>query len=51
MIDYLQLIRGGERRTESRQQEVSEISRMLKDLARTLNVPVLALSQLSRKRG
>ena len=49
VIDYLQLIRGGERRTESRQQEVSEISRMLKDLARTLNVPVLALSQLSRK--
>ena len=34
---------------ESRQQEVSEISRMLKDLARTLNVPVVALSQLSRK--
>ncbi len=49
VIDYLQLIRGGERRAESRQQEVSEISRMLKDLARTLNVPVLALSQLSRK--
>lgn len=49
IIDYLQLIRGGERRVESRQQEVSEISRMLKDLARTLNVPVLALSQLSRK--
>ncbi|MBR2082531.1 MAG: replicative DNA helicase [Elusimicrobiaceae bacterium] len=49
VIDYLQLIRGGERRVESRQQEVSEISRMLKDLARTLDVPVLALSQLSRK--
>ncbi|MBP5429893.1 MAG: replicative DNA helicase [Elusimicrobiaceae bacterium] len=49
VIDYLQLIRGGERRSESRQQEVSEISRMLKDLARTLDVPVLALSQLSRK--
>ena len=49
VIDYLQLIRGGERRTESRQQEVSEISRLLKDLARTLDVPVLALSQLSRK--
>lgn len=49
VIDYLQLIRGGERRSESRQQEVSEISRMLKDLARTLNVPVMALSQLSRK--
>ena len=49
VIDYLQLIRGGERRVESRHQEVSEISRMIKDLARTLNVPVLALSQLSRK--
>lgn len=49
IIDYLQLIRGGERRVESRQQEVSEISRLLKDLARTLNVPVMALSQLSRK--
>lgn len=49
VIDYLQLIRCGERRMENRQQEVSEISRMLKDLARTLNVPVVALSQLSRK--
>lgn len=49
VIDYLQLIRGGARRSESRQQEVSEISRLLKDLARTLDVPVLALSQLSRK--
>ena len=49
VIDYLQLVRGSDRRAENRQQEVSEISRMLKDLARTLNVPVLALSQLSRK--
>lgn len=48
IIDYLQLIRTTGR-TESRQQEVSEISRMLKELARTLNVPVVALSQLSRK--
>ena len=48
IIDYLQLIRSSGR-SESRQQEVSEISRMLKELARTLNVPVLALSQLSRK--
>ncbi len=48
IIDYLQLIRSSGR-TESRQQEVSEISRMLKELARTLNVPVVALSQLSRK--
>ncbi len=48
IIDYLQLIRSSGR-SESRQQEVSEISRMLKELARNLNVPVLALSQLSRK--
>ncbi len=48
IIDYLQLIRSSGRQ-ESRQQEVSEISRMLKELARNLNVPVLALSQLSRK--
>ena len=48
IIDYLQLIRSSGR-TESRQQEVSEISRMLKELARNLDVPVLALSQLSRK--
>ncbi len=48
IIDYLQLIRSSGR-SESRQQEVSEISRMLKELARNLEVPVLALSQLSRK--
>ena len=48
IIDYLQLIRGTGR-IESRQQEVSEISRLLKDLARTLKVPVLALSQLNRR--
>lgn len=47
MIDYLQLMSGGGR-TESRQQEISEISRSLKALARELNVPVVALSQLSR---
>lgn len=47
IIDYLQLMSGG-RRTESRQQEISEISRSLKGLARELNVPVIALSQLSR---
>ena len=47
IIDYLQLMTGN-RKSESRQQEVSEISRSLKSLARELNVPVLALSQLSR---
>ncbi|MCM1027578.1 MAG: replicative DNA helicase [Roseburia sp.] len=47
MIDYLQLMSGGGR-AESRQQEISEISRSLKALARELNVPVIALSQLSR---
>ena len=47
IIDYLQLIRGRDR-SESRQQEISEISRSLKGLAKELKVPVLALSQLSR---
>lgn len=47
MIDYLQLM-SGSGRTESRQQEISDISRSLKALARELNVPVVALSQLSR---
>ncbi len=47
IIDYLQLMTAG-KATESRQNEVSEISRSLKALARELNVPVLALSQLSR---
>lgn len=49
IIDYLQLMSGsGGRSSESRQQEVSEISRALKGVARELGVPVLALSQLSR---
>lgn len=47
MIDYLQLMTGS-RRAESRQQEISEISRSLKEIARELQVPVIALSQLSR---
>lgn len=47
IIDYIQLMTGGGK-SESRQQEVSEISRALKGIARELNVPVIALSQLSR---
>ncbi len=47
IIDYLQLMSGGGK-SESRQQEISEISRSLKALAREMNVPVLSLSQLSR---
>lgn len=51
VIDYLQLISGsGSSRTmESRQNEISEISRMLKTLARELNIPIICASQLSRK--
>jgi replicative DNA helicase len=47
IIDYIQLM-SGSKRAESRQQEVSEISRSLKGLAREINCPVVALSQLSR---
>ena len=48
IIDYLQLM-SGSGRSDSRQQEISDISRSLKGLARELNVPVIALSQLSRQ--
>lgn len=48
VIDYLQLVQGSNKRVGSREQEISEISRSLKILAKELNVPVIALSQLSR---
>ncbi|HZG51837.1 MAG TPA: replicative DNA helicase [Pyrinomonadaceae bacterium] len=48
IVDYLQLMSGSSKRSESRQQEVSQISRELKGLAKELNVPLVALSQLSR---
>ena len=48
IIDYLQLMSGSGRGSDSRQQDISDISRSLKALARELNVPVVALSQLSR---
>ena len=48
IIDYLQLMSGSRKSTDSRQQEISDISRSLKALARELSVPVIALSQLSR---
>jgi len=48
ILDYMQLMRGTASNMESRQQEISEISRSLKALARELNVPVIAISQLSR---
>ena len=48
IIDYLQLMSGSGKGSDSRQQEISDISRSLKALARELSVPVIALSQLSR---
>lgn len=49
IVDYLQLIQGHSRTSEGRVQEMSEISRSLKALAKELNVPIIALSQLSRE--
>ena len=49
IIDYLQLMSGNGKNSNDRQREITEISRSLKILARELNVPVIALSQLSRK--
>ena len=48
IIDYLQLMSGGKRASDNRQQEISDISRSLKALAREVGAPVIALSQLSR---
>jgi replicative DNA helicase len=48
IVDYLQLIAGGGNRTDNRVQEMGEISRSLKGMARDLDIPVLACSQLSR---
>mgnify|MGYP001777767205 CR=1 FL=1 len=48
IIDYLQLMSGSSKKSDNRQQEISDISRSLKALARDLDCPVIALSQLSR---
>ncbi|MBC2856638.1 MAG: replicative DNA helicase [Cetobacterium sp.] len=48
LIDYLQLIKGSSSKSDNRQQEISDISRSLKGIARELDIPIIALSQLSR---
>ena len=48
IVDYLQLMRGSSKKIERREQEISEISRSLKGLAKELGIPVMALSQLNR---
>src|SRR5690606_36524870 len=48
IIDYLQLMRGSSKKTERREQEISEISRSVKALAKELKIPIIALSQLNR---
>jgi replicative DNA helicase len=48
IVDYLQLMRGSSKNSENRNQEITEIARGLKNIARELDVPVIALSQLSR---
>jgi replicative DNA helicase len=49
ILDYLQLMNGARNHNDNREQEISMISRELKQLAKELNVPIIALSQLSRK--
>jgi len=49
VIDYLQLMTAGDNRNGNREQEISQISRALKSIAKELNIPIIALSQLSRK--